>query len=191
MVARKPRSSLRGAVAIVGAALAAAQLVPVERANPPVEADIDPPPEVAKVLRRACYDCHSHETRWPWYAWVAPASWLVSRDVREGRRELDLSRWNAYDPKKQSKKLKEIWEEVAEGEMPPLFYRLLHPEARLDERDKNLLQTWVQSERARLAVRLGPASSEADGATLPAPSGLSRARFRRAGSGSGRASRSW
>jgi Haem-binding domain len=67
------------------AALVAIQFVPVTTANPPVESDIPTSPEVKTVLRRACYDCHSHETVWPWYSQIAPISWIIARDVHEGR----------------------------------------------------------------------------------------------------------
>ena len=105
------------------------QLIPVDRSNPSVVEDITAPPPVKSILKRACYDCHSHETVWPWYSKVAPVSWLVAWDVREGREELNFSTWNQYTGKKRDKKLKEIAEQVDEGEMPPWFYLPAHPEA--------------------------------------------------------------
>lgn len=123
---------------------AAIQAVPVERGNPPVESDVAAPADVAGVLRRACYDCHSNETKWPWYSRIAPASWLVARDVREGRRELNLSRWGLLDREKQRKLKREAWEQVAEREMPPWFYTPLHSEARLAPADKALLKAWFE-----------------------------------------------
>lgn len=78
------------------AVLIVIQFIPVDTSNPPVTADIPSSPEGKAVLRRACYDCHSNETRWPWYSRVAPASWLTARDVREGRAELNFSAWNEY-----------------------------------------------------------------------------------------------
>ena len=74
------------AVLALAAVFVAIQLVPVHRDNPPVASDLDAPADVKSILRRACYDCHSNETRWPWYAYVAPVSWLVAHDVEEGRR---------------------------------------------------------------------------------------------------------
>lgn len=122
------------------------QLVPVSRENPPVEAEVPAPPEVRQVLERACYDCHSHETRWPWYARVAPASWLVTRDVSHAREHLNFSTWNRYDAEERREKLEEAWEEVDEGDMPLWFYVPLHPEARLDEADKETLRRWALGE---------------------------------------------
>lgn len=96
-----------------------------------------------EVLRRACYDCHSNETRWPWYSRVAPISWLVAHDVGEGRRELNFSTWNRMDAAKQAKALRETWKEVYEGEMPPRIYLPTHPEARLSDVDRALLRAWA------------------------------------------------
>ncbi|HZP42335.1 MAG TPA: heme-binding domain-containing protein [Candidatus Binatia bacterium] len=127
--------------------LVVAQLVRPARTNPPVESDVEAAPEVKAVLRRACYDCHSHETVWPWYARVAPVSWLLAHDVNEGRRELNYSRWATYDPRNRVKKLRETVEEVREGEMPPWYYVLLHPDARLSDADRARLDAWAAATR--------------------------------------------
>lgn len=133
------------------AGLVVAQVVRIDRTNPAVEQDIGAPPQIDVVLRRACYDCHSNETVWPWYSNVAPVSWLLARDVREGRRELNFSTWNAYDAKKKAKKLKESADEAAEGEMPPWFYVAAHRDAALSEIDVARLRAWTAEERSRLA----------------------------------------
>jgi Haem-binding domain len=124
-------------------AFVAIQFVPVDRSNPPVGAEVPATPEARAVLRRACYDCHSHETVWPWYSRVAPLSWLVARDVRQGREELNFSTWDHYATKQQVKKLKESWEEVAEGEMPPWFYLPVHRDAVLSAEDRAILRKWT------------------------------------------------
>jgi hypothetical protein len=120
--------------------------VPVDRSNPPVEEEVPAPANVRFILRRACYDCHSHETAWPLYSKVAPVSWLVARDVHEGREELNFSTWNRYTTKQQVKKLKESWEEVAEDEMPPWLYLPVHRDAVLSAEDRVLLRSWALSE---------------------------------------------
>ncbi|MCU0235233.1 MAG: heme-binding domain-containing protein [Thermoanaerobaculales bacterium] len=120
----------------------AIQLVPVERSNPPVAADIEVPEDVRSVLRASCYDCHSHETRWPWYSRVAPVSWLVARDVEEARGRLNFSLWGGYEAKRQQRLAEEIWEEVAKGEMPLPIYLLAHPDARLSPGDREVLRSW-------------------------------------------------
>lgn len=126
---------------VAGVALAAIQLVPVSRTNPPVTAPVQAPPEVQAVLRRACFDCHSHETRWPAQAYVAPFSWLVAHDVEEGREELNFSAWDRVDRRKVARKLPK---EVGEGEMPPWFYVLAHPSARLTDAERRLLGDWAR-----------------------------------------------
>ncbi len=132
-----------GIIVMLVAGVILIQFVPVERSNPPVESDIPAPPAVKLILKRACYDCHSHETMWPWYSRLAPVSWLLARDVHEGRAELNFSTWAHYSPTEQEKKLKESWEEVQEGEMPPWYYLPLHRDAALSEADRQLLQTWA------------------------------------------------
>lgn len=129
-------------VALIGllVLLAGAQLVRPARTNPAADAPLAiGDPAVEGVLRRSCFDCHSNETRWPWYSAVAPASWLVARDVNEGRDELNFSSWK--DPK--GKLRREICEKVREGEMPLAIYLPLHAGARLTEADKTLLCTWA------------------------------------------------
>ena len=133
---------LVGALAVV---LVAIQLVPVERTNPAGIADFDGPTAVKAVLETSCYDCHSHETRWPLYSRVAPVSWLVAHDVEEGRSRLNFSQWGSYDAKRQAKLAEEMWEEVDGGEMPLLMYRLAHKEARLTEAAKATLRDWSLS----------------------------------------------
>ena len=123
----------------------AIQLVPVNRTNPPVQTEVPATPEQRAVLRRACYDCHSNETNWRWYGYVAPVSWLIARDVSEGRRELNLSEWNLLSTQMRLKKLRESWEQVDKGEMPPLLYLPPHPDARLSDADRLVLRTWSLS----------------------------------------------
>lgn len=121
----------------------AIQVVPVERTNPPVSEWIQAPAPIDEILGRACFDCHSNQTRWPWYAYVAPASWLVSHDVEEGRDHLNFSTWGIYDEDEKVDALDEIAEVIEDGEMPPWFYLPLHPNAELDSRDSALLIRWA------------------------------------------------
>ena len=119
-----------------------AQLIPVERTNAAVEQDVGAPAPVAGILHRACYDCHSNQTVWPGYSGVAPVSWLVAHDVHEGRRELNFSAWQRYDAEKRRRKLDKAAEEVGDGDMPPVYYVWMHPEARLSDADKAALKAW-------------------------------------------------
>ncbi len=123
------------------------QFIPVNRNNPEVTGEINAPEEVMAILRRSCYDCHSNETVWPWYSYVAPASWLISRDVHDGREELNFSEWTTYTEKRKRHKRKECYEEIAEGEMPLWFYVPLHPEAELLKKDVETLLSWSKGEQ--------------------------------------------
>lgn len=119
------------------------QFIPVDRSNPPVEADVQAPPVVKEILHRACFDCHSHETAWPWYSRVAPVSWFVAHHVNEGRSDLNFSRWPAYDLDAQDHILREVHEVIKAGEMPLDSYVMGHPEARLSPQDRAQLLDWA------------------------------------------------
>jgi len=130
-------------VAVLIVAFIGIQFIFIERTNPPITGEIDAPAPVKEILMRSCYDCHSNETVWPWYSYIAPASWLLGDDVNEGRAELNFSEWSGYDDKKKQKKIKEIWEEVDEGEMPQWYYIIMHSEAKLSDADKKTLHDWT------------------------------------------------
>jgi hypothetical protein len=124
------------------------QVVRSPRANPAVEGDLVAPTEIKSVLHRACYDCHSNETAWPWYSAIAPASWVIHHDVDEGRRRLNFSNWGDYteDPGTRAQKLGEISKAVARGDMAPWYYRILHPGAGLSDDQREDLVRWVAHE---------------------------------------------
>jgi len=124
-------------------ALFAAQFVPVVRSNPMERNFPDAPAEVQTLMRRSCNDCHSNETNWPWYAQVAPVSFLVARDVKEGRKKLNLSVWDRYDDVRIARKKNEIAKEVGRGNMPPWYYVPLHPEAKLSAQERELIVMWA------------------------------------------------
>ena len=120
-----------------------AQFVGVERVNPPVRSEIQVDKAIATILRGACYNCHSNETVWPWYAKVAPASWLVASDVAEGRRHLNFSDWGSYDRDTQVHKLKAIEEEITDRGMPPWYYSAVHRSSRLSSEQSSQLISWA------------------------------------------------
>lgn len=138
---------MRRALLFVVLALLAAQFVPVDRDNPPVLGEIETPPEVQAILERSCYDCHSNQTRWPWYSRVAPVSWLVASDVHEAREHLNFSAWDSYSGDKRREFREEIRENVEEGEMPLWFYLPMHPKARLDTADVKRISRWTRDGR--------------------------------------------
>jgi len=100
--------------------------------------------EPARVLVRACGNCHSNRTDWPWYSHVAPVSWWIERHVREGREQLDLSQWETYSPWQRRDKLESICGLISTGRMPPWLYTSMHPEAKLTETDNRAVCAWVK-----------------------------------------------
>jgi len=102
------------------------------------------PESIESILRESCYDCHSNETVYPWYAYVAPVSFLVSKDTREGRDELNFSYWEDLDKIEKAEMLDEISEEVEEGEMPMKIYPLTHPDAKLSDADRAEIVSWAE-----------------------------------------------
>jgi len=118
-----------------------AQLVPYGRqhVNPPVVSE--PPwgsPQARQIAQRACFDCHSNETVWPWYSSIAPVSWLVQRDVDEGREKLNFSDWKGAGGER-GEGAEELAEVILEGEMPPPYYLITHTQARLSAEEKQVL----------------------------------------------------
>jgi len=132
-------------ILVAAIVLVSIQYIPMDQPNPPVLAEVDAPANVKRVLERSCYDCHSNQTRWPWYSRIAPLSWLITRDVHEGREHLNFSMWDRLSAKDQAEKLDELGEEVEEGEMPLWFYLPLRPEARLSAEDRELLLSWSRN----------------------------------------------
>lgn len=124
---------------VVGAGI---QFVPVERTNPPVETTRVGPDRVMNLLRNACFDCHSNETVWPWYGKVAPFSWIVARDVNNGRAALNFSTFGRYPLREQEEIKAEIWKQVKFSHMPPPLYTLGHPEALVTTDHHRMLREW-------------------------------------------------
>ena len=150
------KKKLKWIFATLVALFALMQLTNPPRTNPPVAPGHDltatnpPPPQIAALLRSACYDCHSYETKWPWYSRIAPVSWLVVSDVNDGRERLNFSDWPRSLPERAAKRLERISEEVGYKDMPPAKYTLLHPEARLTAGQREQLIRWADQEAARL-----------------------------------------
>ena len=133
--------------------LLAAQFVPVDRSNPPVAGVVDAPEDVVRTLRRSCWDCHSNETAWPWYAFVAPVSWRVSGHVHEGREHVNFTDWAGYDIEELDEIYEEIADEVRKQGMPLKDYLLAHREAVLTSSDRERLIGWAETARESLPGR--------------------------------------
>jgi len=136
--------------------LLAAQFVRPAKTNPAsdesraIQSHVEMNSEVSDILGRACYDCHSNATHWPWYSQVAPVSWFLVSHVNDGRRHLNFSEWAKYDRSKAAKKMQEIDEEVTNKAMPLSSYTLLHPEARLSDQERALISAWAKAESKRI-----------------------------------------
>lgn len=139
------RKRMRYGILLFLAALLIAQFIRIERVNPPARSDIHATPEIASLLRNHCYNCHSNETVWPWYAHVAPVSWLLASDVSEGRRHVNFSEWESYDKDTQSHKLKAIAEEITDRAMPPWYYSMVHRGSRLNAEESAQILAWIAS----------------------------------------------
>jgi hypothetical protein len=119
------------------------------------------PTQTAALVSRSCMDCHSNQTAWPWYSYVAPTSWLVERDVRSGREHMNLSEWQQYSFKQRQKLLADIASAVKNGDMPVPQYTLVHREARLTDSERNRIYQWARIERRRLrTVSSDPSGSQ-------------------------------
>lgn len=132
---------------VIGVAI---QLVPVHgvNSNPSVHYPFPAPPEVAAIMQRACFDCHSNETKWPLYSRIAPGSWLMARDVNNGRKHLNFSEWADTDEEERALDFESCWTQVESGEMPPWFYLFpMHPKARLSAADKAVLKAWFLKDK--------------------------------------------
>jgi Haem-binding domain len=160
MRAGRLRKILKWTAIAVIVIFAVMQFIRPARTNPPVDearviqAHTHITPEVAAILDRSCNDCHSNQTRWPWYSNVAPVSWFVINHVNVGRREMNFSDWAQYNRDDQEQLLKKICREVKSGAMPLTSYLRLHGEAKLSSEDVKLLCDWANSESQRLAQAL-------------------------------------
>ena len=134
-------SRLKQTAIVVVVVFAAAQFVRPQRTNPPIDASrtiqahVSTASGLGAILDRACGDCHSNQTAWPWYSQVAPLSWLMSYGVAKGRRAINFSEWGAYPPEQQQLLLVASCRDVSAGRMPGSFWTVLHPEARLSVQD--------------------------------------------------------
>ncbi len=150
------RSRWSIAASLLTAVWLGAVLVTPRPVNPPVvwtstlEAQGDVPVDVRVMLRTSCADCHSDETRWPWYSKAFPASWLIRRDVARARGQLNFSRWANYSAFERADLLDEVCIRAGARTMPLPQYRWLHPDARLSDAQIDALCAWTSREVDRL-----------------------------------------
>jgi len=149
---------LRRTLAILAAVFIVAQAIRPAKTNPPTDptrtlaAHTQMTPEVQRLLTRSCNDCHSHQTRWPWYSNVAPVMWLVRGDVNDGRHFLNFDDWAQYGPGDQAKRLEFMCELTRRGDMPLAVYLPMHRDARVSPAEAQTLCAWTDQQRQRLAT---------------------------------------
>lgn len=116
------------------------------------------PAEVETLLQRACYDCHSNATNYPWYANLQPVGWWLEQHVRDGKKHLNFSEFTTYSLKRATHKLEEVAEEVREHKMPLPSYTRMHPEAKLTEDEIQTLAAWAINTRRAVGAKLSAPS---------------------------------
>jgi hypothetical protein len=112
---------------------------------------------VLAIFGRSCQECHSEKTAWPWYSYVAPMSWMIEKDVQQGRSHMNLSRWYEYSDEQKQQILSEMASLVRNRQMPLPRYLLLHREAKLSDAEVDQLYQWTRRERKRLKSMETPA----------------------------------
>ncbi|WP_130735620.1 heme-binding domain-containing protein [Flavobacterium sp. J27] len=121
------------------------QFFQIDKNNPPVDQNQDfitmykPTDEIASKIKASCYDCHSNESKYPWYSNIQPVGWFLKNHIEDGKRHLNFSEFETYSPKKQAHKLEESYELIEKGEMPLSSYTLIHKDAVLTEAEQTTL----------------------------------------------------
>jgi hypothetical protein len=153
------KKHLKWILAVVVVAFALLQLTNFGRSKPSAAPGRDllstnsPPPEIATMLRGACYDCHSYQTRLPWYGYVAPVSWWLDGHINDARQRLNFSEWPHDDPQKAAKRWNHISDSVRGGDMPLPSYTWIHKAARLTPEQRKQLADWAEREAQRLNAK--------------------------------------
>ncbi|MEO8072765.1 MAG: heme-binding domain-containing protein [Acidobacteriota bacterium] len=141
---------------ILAAAFIAIQFIHPDFTNPPInqaetlEASTQVPENVEAILTTSCKDCHSNETKYPWYANIQPSAWFLADHIEEGRQHLNLSVWNTYEERRKKRKISEICEQVESREMPLPSYLYIHWDAKLSDEQIKVLCGWTKQEGAKL-----------------------------------------
>jgi Haem-binding domain len=132
------------------------QFIRPDFTNPPInqadtlEATTQVPENVQAILNRSCADCHTNNTKYPWYSYIQPSAWFLAHHIEEGRAELNLSSWKTSAPARQRRKLGEICEQVQTKEMPLPSYLWIHWDAKMSDVDIKTLCDWTVAEQAKI-----------------------------------------
>lgn len=141
-------SLFKKAILLLLIAVVGIQFMPTARnqSNEVLETDFlktfTAPNNVRNLLKTSCYDCHSNNTNYPWYDKIQPVSWLLENHIKEGKKQLNFSEFGIYSKRRQKSKLKSIINQIEEDEMPLWSYKLIHKDAKLSEKNKELLAKW-------------------------------------------------
>lgn len=135
---------MKRAIYIIVALFLSMQLIQIDQTNPSLDKnlEIQVPQKIETMFKNACYDCHSNQTKWPWYSSIAPGSWIIGRHVKYGRKALDFTAWENYTEEEKKKKLKAIYRTIY-GSMPLMAYLQLHDEALLTKEEREEIRDWT------------------------------------------------
>ena len=161
------RTSLVAAVMVLGLASLLVHPFGAVRAHAPVGplltgAVVDA--ETVRILQRSCQNCHSQNTDWPWYSYIAPVSWLIEKDVHQARSHMNLSGWGLYSLEEKQDLLSVLAAAVRSRQMPPPRYTLMHRSAKLSEPERERIYQWARGERRRLKSLATEGGASADSA---------------------------
>lgn len=135
---------MKRALLIFAIVFIAMQFIQTDKVNKQIssELEIKAPTEIMTIFKQACYDCHSNNTKWPWYSNIAPFSWIIDSHVKNGRKALNFSLWQEYTKEKKEEKLKAIFR-TAYASMPLSSYIKAHEEADLTREQRTLIRDWT------------------------------------------------
>lgn len=137
------------------ALLVVSQFIQIDKTNPEYDASkdfitmVNAPDDIAHILKTACYDCHSYETKYPWYTYISPLNWWIKDHIVEGREHLNYSTWGDLPARRAAHKLEECYEEIENRKMPLKSYTWAHSEARLTPEQRTLLVDWFKEEEKK------------------------------------------
>lgn len=147
----KNKKLIRTILIIVAVTLVLIQFFQIDKTNPSIDVTQDfvqttnPPAEITTILKTACYDCHSHTTKYPWYTNIQPLAWWIKGHVDNGNKHLNYSTWNTYSAKKKAHKIEEMIEMVEGKEMPMLSYMIAHNNAWINAEQRKALVDWFKT----------------------------------------------
>jgi hypothetical protein len=113
---------------------------------------VNVPDKVLSILKNSCYDCHSNNTRYPWYVNIQPMGWIMARHIKNGKADLNFSEFGSYSKRKQSNKLRSIVSSLEDGSMPISSYTIMHSDAKLSSNDKEIIIDWATKTKDSLTT---------------------------------------